>query len=84
MWCAGSASALVSRPGADLCRRLIMQQSATSLKRCWVKSAACLCTKGLAALRVETAFVDKCRINTWFGAIPSADLGWAEMDGEQP
>lgn len=41
------------------------------LKTLLVEKCACLCTKGLAALRLETAFVDKCRINTsaarlWF------------------
>lgn len=38
-WCARCGSGLVSCPSTDLRRGLITQQSATSLKRCWLKSA---------------------------------------------
>lgn len=53
-----------SCPGADLRRGLINAAICNVLKTLLVEKRACRCTKGLAALRLETVFVDKFRINT--------------------
>lgn len=68
------------------------------LKTLLVEKCACLCTKGLAALRLETAFVDKLRINTsvrrealvsgWKQCtgllwVPASQPGWEACRGAQ-